>query len=58
MDGWEFARERQRLSLCPEARLVVLTAAADPAGKAAQVGATSYLAKPYSADDLLEIVAV
>jgi len=57
MDGWEFARERDRLSLCPQAKLVVLTAAADPAGKAAQVGADSFLSKPYSADDLLDLVA-
>ncbi len=57
MDGWEFARERHRLNLCPNARIVVLTAAADPAAKAAQVGAAQFIAKPYSADELLEAVS-
>ncbi len=34
MDGWEFARQRRQRELCSTARLVVLTAAADPATKA------------------------
>ena len=29
---------------------------ADPAGKATQVGADNFLSKPYSADDLLDLV--
>src|SRR5436309_3003240 len=56
MDGWEFSAERLRLGLCPAARLVVLTAAVDAATKAGQVGADSFLPKPYSADQLLVLV--
>jgi CheY-like chemotaxis protein len=58
MDGWEFARERRSRDLCQAARLVVLTAAADPATKATEVGADAYLAKPYSAEQLLRVVEV
>src|SRR5262249_4788770 len=50
MDGWEFSAERSRLGLCPKARLIVLTAAVDAATKAGQLGADSFVAKPYSVD--------
>jgi CheY-like chemotaxis protein len=37
--------------------LIVMTAASDSAGWAAEVGATGHLAKPFEADDLIATVA-
>jgi CheY-like chemotaxis protein len=56
MDGWTFAREyRQRPG--PHVPIVVLTAAADAAQRAAQIQADGYLGKPFELDDLLNVVA-
>jgi len=55
MDGWEFAREfRDRYD--HQAPIVVLTAAEDAAGRAAEIGAEGYLGKPFDIDDLLRTV--
>jgi CheY-like chemotaxis protein len=56
MDGWEFAREYRRRAAC-KAPIVVVTAAADAARRAAEVAADDYLGKPCSFDDLLRVVA-
>ncbi|MDE3077366.1 MAG: response regulator [Chloroflexota bacterium] len=56
MDGWEFARQYYRQA-GRRAPIVVLTAAANPAQRAAEVGAEGYLAKPFDLEDLLDVVA-
>jgi two-component system chemotaxis response regulator CheY len=54
MDGWAFARTyREQPESC--APIVVMTAAADAARRAADVGAEAYLAKPFARDDLLNL---
>jgi two-component system, chemotaxis family, chemotaxis protein CheY len=55
MDGWHFSEAYRELP-GPHAPIVVLTAAADAAGCAAQVGAARYLSKPFDVDALLTIV--
>lgn len=56
MDGWTFAESyRQRPG--PHAPIVVLTAAQDAAGRAAQIQADDYLGKPFDLFDLLKVVA-
>jgi CheY-like chemotaxis protein len=56
MDGWAFAKAyRKRPG--PHAPIVVLTAAQDAAGRAAQIQADDYLGKPFNVDDLIKIVA-
>jgi CheY-like chemotaxis protein len=55
MDGWRFSEAYHELP-GPHAPIVVLTAAADAAGCAAQVGAARYLSKPFDVDALLTIV--
>jgi two-component system, chemotaxis family, chemotaxis protein CheY len=56
MDGWEFARLYQARP-GPKVPIVVMTAAQDAAGRAAQIHADSYLAKPFDLDDLYDCVA-
>ena len=56
MDGWSFMRE-YRQSALPKVPVVVLTAARDAAVYAQEVSATSYLAKPFRLEDLLQVVA-
>src|SRR4051794_28230764 len=46
MDGWEFARRYRERARRP-VPIVVLTAAQDAAGWAAQIDANGYLAKPF-----------
>jgi two-component system chemotaxis response regulator CheY len=55
MDGWAFARaySEQPKSSAP---IVVMTAAADAAQRAADVGAAAFLPKPFELDALLELV--
>lgn len=54
MDGWGFARElRERGHVTP---IVVMTAARDAARWAAEIAATSFVAKPFGFDDLLNAV--
>jgi two-component system chemotaxis response regulator CheY len=55
MDGWEFAR-RYRDVPSPKAPIVVITAAHDAPRRARDVGAESYLAKPFGIDELLQVV--
>jgi CheY-like chemotaxis protein len=55
MDGWQLARsldDRQRAI-----PLVVMTAAQDARRWAAEIGAASYLAKPFDLGELLEAIA-
>jgi CheY-like chemotaxis protein len=55
MDGWEFSRV-YRESRGPHAPIIVLTAARDTAGSAAQVEATDHLSKPFDLDELIDLV--
>ena len=55
MDGWAFARA-YRARPEPRAPLVVITAARDSAERAAEIDADGHLAKPFSLDELFEIV--
>lgn len=56
MDGWQFmAAYRQAPE--PHARVIVFTAANDPAARASEVHADAFLAKPFDLDTLLELVA-
>jgi CheY-like chemotaxis protein len=55
MDGWQFCREMdQRGGRRPT--LVVVTAAADPATRAAEVHADAWLSKPFDRSALLSLV--
>lgn len=55
MDGWEFAR-RFREKYGRSVPIVVMTAAEDSKLRADEVGADSYLGKPFELSDLYEIV--
>jgi len=55
MDGWAFAaayRERPG----PHAPIIVMTAARDARGRAAEIAADGFLAKPFDLDRLLDLV--
>jgi two-component system chemotaxis response regulator CheY len=55
MDGWAFAaayRERPG----PHAPIIVMTAARDARGRAAEIAADGCLAKPFDLDHLLDLV--
>jgi len=54
MDGWEFCRALEGRDARPP--IVVLTAAPDPAGRAAEVHAEGWLGKPFEYADLEAIV--
>jgi two-component system, chemotaxis family, chemotaxis protein CheY len=54
VDGWEFARRLGEKGI--ELPIVVMTAAADAAGWAAEIGADGYLAKPFGIGELIEAV--
>jgi CheY-like chemotaxis protein len=52
MNGWEFAREfRARYGRA--APIVVVTAAENAEGRAAEIGAEGWLAKPFDLEDVL-----
>ena len=55
MDGWDFARAYHDLP-GPHAPIVVITAARDAATAAEEIGAAGYLAKPFSLQELLDLV--
>lgn len=55
MDGWQFCRELDRRT-GPRPRIVVVTAATDPAKRADEVHADGWLAKPFDRDRLLNMV--
>src|SRR5919198_3303048 len=55
LDGWAFAKA-YREQPGPRAPIVVMTAAADAARRAADIGAEGYLAKPFDLEDLLTLV--
>jgi CheY-like chemotaxis protein len=54
MDGWEFCRALEGRAARPP--VVVLTAAPDPAARAAEVHAEGWLGKPFESADLEAIV--
>ena len=54
MNGWEFCRALEGRDSRPP--IVVLTAAPDPAGRAAEVHAEGWLGKPFEYADLEAIV--
>jgi CheY-like chemotaxis protein len=54
MDGWGFCRALKGRD--PRPPIVVLTAAPDPAARAAEVHAEAWLGKPFEYDDLEAIV--
>lgn len=54
MDGWEFCRILEGRDSRPP--IVVVTAAPDPAGRAAEVHAEGWLGKPFEYADLETIV--
>lgn len=56
VNGWEFA-EAYRRRPGPHAPIVVITAAADAAARAAEIGAEGYLGKPFGLDELSEVVS-
>jgi len=56
MDGWQFARAYHRQP-GPHAPIVVVTAARDPAERAAEIEAEDVLPKPFRIDDLLRMVS-
>jgi two-component system, chemotaxis family, chemotaxis protein CheY len=56
MDGWAFARAYAALP-GPHAPIVVITAAADAAQRADEIGAVGYLAKPFRLASLYASVA-
>jgi CheY-like chemotaxis protein len=55
MDGWEFAQAYRQLP-GPHAPVIVVTAASDPAERAAEIKADGYLAKPFRLDELYTCV--
>ena len=54
MNGWEFCRALEGRDSRPP--IVVVTAAPDPAGRAAEVHAEGWLGKPFEYDDLEAMV--
>jgi len=50
MNGWEFCRAVDGRDACPP--IVVLTAAPDPAARAAEAHADGWLGKPFEYEDL------
>ena len=54
MNGWEFCRAVDGRDACPP--IVVLTAAPDPAARAAEAHADGWLGKPFEYADLEAIV--
>ena len=56
MDGWEFARTyRERHGR--QTPIIVFTAALDAAARAAEVGADTFVSKPFDLDALIERVS-
>lgn len=55
MDGWQFCRE-MALRGGTRPSIVVITAAADPASRAAEVEADAWLSKPFDRTALLALV--
>jgi two-component system chemotaxis response regulator CheY len=55
MDGWAFA-QAYRQQPGPHAPIIVMTAAADAARRAVDVGAVAYLAKPFDLDAFLNLL--
>jgi two-component system, chemotaxis family, chemotaxis protein CheY len=55
MDGWAFA-QAYRGQDGPHAPIVVITAATDAGGRAAEIQADGFLGKPFDLDELLALV--
>jgi DNA-binding response OmpR family regulator len=54
MDGWAFVEELRKRGLCP--RVVPMTAARDARAWAEEIGATTYIGKPFDPRDLLAMI--
>lgn len=54
LDGWAFARVLREREI--DLRIVVMTAAQDAKRWAEEIGANSYLAKPFDLEDLIAVV--
>lgn len=55
MDGWAFS-SAYRLTAPPHVPIIVITAARDAAGYAAEIGANAYLSKPFDLGELVRLV--
>lgn len=56
MDGWEFAERMRRRPDWSEIPIIVLSADRNIGGKARELGALGYLAKPFELHELLSLV--
>ena len=54
MDGWEFSRRLREM--LDEVPVVIMTAAANAAGWAAEINARGKVAKPFDLDELSRVV--
>ncbi len=55
MDGWAFAQEFSAL-YNDQAPIIITTGAADAEQRARDIGAASWIGKPYDLDDLLKMI--
>jgi two-component system chemotaxis response regulator CheY len=56
MDGWEFAQKMKTLPDFKPPPIIVLSADRNVAVKTREIGAVSYLSKPFELDELLGLV--
>ena len=56
MDGERFVAELRRLGLAPEPPVIILSADRNVAGKVRSMGVTAGVPKPFSLDELLNLV--
>ncbi len=56
MDGWEFAEHMHRRKDWAQIPVIVLSADRNVGGKARELGARGYLAKPFESSELLTLV--
>lgn len=55
MNGWELVKQLDRRA-APRAPIVVMTAAEDARGRAAEIGAEGWIGKPFDLVDLIDVV--
>ena len=56
MDGWEFLRKCRSEPPCAPVPVVIMSAARNASGLAAELGAQAFLGKPFEMDAVLAIV--